>query len=247
MHLKNSYSIINILKKEFNNLTDIKFAFVIGSYNKKYFSILSDLDIIIILDNENLDTLYSLKLIRKKLKNKYSFEIDFMISNLFELQHKIPISELNDFVITNLNNDKYVILKNDLSEQLLIKNKLDSLILDSRYFFNKLRNLYFGDSFFVRDRCKKVISSEKTKIAVSALFNILRRYLIIKYNKYVEEYDTIMDIIKSESSTDYKLLFQLYMFKKNKCVIDNVHFERVYIYAKHKYEYITKEVMKIYD
>ncbi len=245
-HLQNSKKVLKILKNEFKLISDIKLAFVIGSFNKSYFSIVSDLDIIILLDKEELNTLQYLNKLRKRLVKNYSIEIDFMINNVFELKTKVPLCELNDYVINNLNNNKYVVLKKDISNVLFEKDKFESIILDTRYFFNKLRFIFCGNSFFIRGKFKKVVGSEKTKIAISALFNILRRYILVKYNKYVDDYYKINNIIKKESLEEYQLLTKLYTIKKSNYNLDYKDFEKLYTYSRKLYKTITKKVLAKY-
>lgn len=235
-HKSQCLKIIDVLKRDLKKIKDIKLAFVIGSYNKKYFSICSDLDIIIILDEEKLDTIIKLKTMRTKLKQAYKVSIDFMINNIRELNINYPMGELNNFVITNFNQNKYTVLVNNLSEKHICnKPPLESIILDSRYYFNKLRFILLNESFFIRDVQKKVVGYEKTKISVSTLFNLVRRYILLKCNLYVEEYEDVINIIKKESLQDSKQLELFWKLKINKQEISNAQFKKLYDLSKKIY------------
>jgi len=235
-HKLQCLKIIDILKRDFKKIKDIKLAFVIGSYDKKYFSISSDLDVIIILDEEKLDTIIKLNTLRTRLKQTHKVSIDFMINNIRELKVNYPMGELNNFVLTNFNLNKYTVLINNLSQkEICSKPHLESILLDCRYYFNKLRFILLNESFFIRDRQKKVVGNEKTKISVSTLFNLMRRYILVKYNLYVEEYEEVINIIKKESLQDSKQLELFWKLKVDKKKISSAQFKKLYNLSKKTY------------
>jgi predicted nucleotidyltransferase len=230
--------LIQELNQVFKDISEVKLAFSVGSFGKKYFCKLSDLDIVIIVDKESFDLTLKLSKIRRILSKKYNIEIDFMLNSTLELTSNSNLGVMNYYVLQNYLNGEYYIFKNNLITFKKTKKSSELAVqFGMRYYFEKIRNILLGQSLFMKTRSKLIIGKDRTKVCSSCMFSICKLAILKLDNKLVVEYKDIINWYLLNNNQLGVFLMDLWDAKRlgknlNKKQLSEIYFWSNKIYSK---------------
>jgi len=223
------------LKQILDKMDDVVLSFSVGSFGKKYFSKISDIDVVLVLENEDFKTSRLLSQIKRRLEKKYKIKIDFMMNNIFELNSQYVLDVMNKYVLDNFQQGRYTIFKNNVGKVVNRKDARVTIVFNCRYYFDKLRNIVQGKVFHVKGQTKKIIGKERTKVCISALFNIVKQFIRYKYNRSYEEYDDMINFLRKKDHELSKFLDVMKKIKYKGRTINEKELSMIYASAKNLY------------